>query len=699
MLEPPEPLRPETLPAPNAPPAAVTQPELTAWAPEHGQHGVFHSGVGGSIASRDAAGALADNTLAVHDWREEREDTLRSLARRPLDLWRPTGPPPPQEAAELAQMMMPSEPLSLRWLSEHKLDEWNETAFPTHPMKGERFGRNQPLAVPEKAVQSGPSDALLVFRAAFTDWLSEQTDKMGTLPGTSVKLITPDELHLLGQTARGYLGLETIAEPASGQRNITAVELCEHLRPARRAGEDPTTNARDLGGDASALREYLTGGTGAGEADLHRLMQLPPPAGSAAAKEAVGAAKASRTAALRASEAARVAMGETEEAEKQLRAAKQAAIDSEHRLAKGALEGMAFAETATFQEQPPPGAPPAWPEQQHPPGLQPGAAPAPMAAPDPSAASQMRGLSGGVAVSLVPGGRPGTSSIPITEATDAAGHSRLEQLGIAETAAPEPEEPKEPEEPEPESEPEPEPDYAWFTSSHPDLKVSNPILQKDQMDENGWSESRCGCVDCNPTQLDGAGQGWIPLESHGSVVTQKRGGGWRAAIASSRVMRGGLHYATFKLHRGTHVVLGVSRPEFAATTGDLPSGAGGGGWGFYAIGGQLAHNGQWGDWEGMRPAPPGAEVGLLLDYERATLTVFIDGHRKGILADGVCGPLCWMAELRNAGDSLELREMPPPENEACVDCAARGLARRACFGDRGTMECTLCGGCAVALDG
>ena len=92
-------------------------------------------------------------------------------------------------------------------------------------------------------------------------------------------------------------------------------------------------------------------------------------------------------------------------------------------------------------------------------------------------------------------------------------------------------------------------------------------------------------------------------------------------------------------------MLGVARPEFDATNGDLPSGVGGQGWGFYAVGGQLVHNGRWGDWEGMQSAPPNAEVGLLLDYERATLTVFINEVRCGILADGIGGPLCWSLSL------------------------------------------------------
>ena len=517
-------LRPETLPVPNDPPA---------WAPDRND-APFHSGGGGSIASRQAANALADNERAVHDWREEREDTLLSLARRPLDLWRPTGPPPPQSLEDLDAAgggTMEAEPLSLRWLSEHALDAWNETAFPTHPAPGGGSGRGKPKAEQEIPVQKGPSDALLVFRAAFTDWLSEQTDKRGTVPGTSIKLITPDELHLLAQTARGYLGMELMPDPVSGQRNITAVELCEHLRPARRRGEDPNTNARDLAGDASALKEYLTGGTGAGEADLHRLMDLAPPPGSDAAKQAVDAAQAARSAALRASTAARAAMADSEAAERELRAASEAALDAEHRLAKedpdfGARPhdpAVDSARSAGDSSARGPGS-----DSMHAPSSTAGSA---SAAPESDAQSEQTGEkrhllrhfilkmiilprqtrdkhrensknvaflsaamalgnfggSGAVAKSLVPGERDGMS-IPAAPKANDKGETTLLELGIIDIPpAPEPEL-----EPEPEPEPEPLPDLAWFTACHPDLKVSNPELFQDQPDENGWSEMRCG---------------------------------------------------------------------------------------------------------------------------------------------------------------------------------------------------------------
>eukprot|EP01043_Picozoa_sp_COSAG02_P033410 COSAG02_NODE_2278_length_9240_cov_2.311016_2_plen_1828_part_00 len=667
-------LRPETLPVPNDP-VEPPRPENTAWVP-HQTDPPFHVGAGASIASRQSATALAEDSQAVHDWREEREDTLLSLARRPLDLWRPTNPPPPESLAELdaAVGMQSAEPLSLRWLSEHALDEWNETAFPTHPTPSGNRARTE--AAQETPIQTGPSDALLVFRAAFTDWMSEQTDKRGTVPGTTIKLITPDELHMLAQTARGYLGMEAVEAPASGQRNITAVELCEHLRPARREGEDPTTSAQDLAGDAKALKEYLTGGTGAGEADLHRLMGLAPPPGAGEAKQAVSAASASRAAALKASQAARVAMAESEEAERKLREATQAALDTEHQLARqdpkfgsADLSGSSRLRTNISEEA--------------------ALSSATTGMVDSLTAAATGSEGAATDATVVPGRRDEMSVPSVVKAFD-EGASNLENLlGPEEDQQPEPEEIQEPEIEETE---ELGLDYAWFKSAHPDLMLANPNLFRD---EDG--EVQCGCTECNSYGAEGAGKDWDPQSGHGSVVTHKKGGGWRAALAKSRVMRGGLHYATFKLHRGGHVVVGVAPPDFDATNGDLPSGAGGKGWGFYAVGGQMVHDGQWGDWEGMQPAPPDAEVGLLLDYERATLTVFINGIRCGILADGVSGPLCWMTELRNVGDSVELREQPAPENEACIDCASRGIARRACFGERGTTDCSLCGLCAVAF--
>ena len=123
-----------------------------------------------------------------------------------------------------------------------------------------------------------------------------------------------------------------MAEPADGGRNSTAVELCEYLRPALREGDDPLLHAGG-GGDAAALMEYLTGGSGPGEGDLHRLMSLPPPPGSDAALAAAGAAAMAKAAATAAQAAAAAALAESEAAGKELRAAEEAVLNSEHALA------------------------------------------------------------------------------------------------------------------------------------------------------------------------------------------------------------------------------------------------------------------------------------------------------------------------------------------------------------------------------
>ena len=74
------------------------------------------------------------------DWREGRQDTLLSLARRPLDLWRPATPPEATEGPATVE----SSPLSLRYLAEAEMERWSERAFPAHDPR--RDGSGAPLA-------------------------------------------------------------------------------------------------------------------------------------------------------------------------------------------------------------------------------------------------------------------------------------------------------------------------------------------------------------------------------------------------------------------------------------------------------------------------------------------------------------------------------------------------------------------------
>ena len=68
-------------------------------------------------------------------------------------------------------------------------------------------------------------------------------------------------------------------------------------------------------------------------------------------------------------------------------------------------------------------------------------------------------------------------------------------------------------------------------------------------------------------------------------------------------------------------------------------------------------------WEGMEALPPGGgTVGLLLDLDDETLTVFRDGRRLGVLYDGLRGEYSWACALACVGDKarVTVRRMPVP---------------------------------------
>ena len=92
---------------------------------------------------------------------------------------------------------------------------------------------------------------------------------------------------------------------------------------------------------------------------------------------------------------------------------------------------------------------------------------------------------------------------------------------------------------------------------------------------------------------------------------------------------------------------------------EAPSGSAAG-WAYALRNGNLRHGGSWSEWAGQEGCPPGATVGLRLDLTAGTLEVFRDGRRLGVMAEGLAGPLCWHAELIDAGEAIRIQGKPPP---------------------------------------
>lgn len=174
---------------------------------------------------------------------------------------------------------------------------------------------------------------------------------------------------------------------------------------------------------------------------------------------------------------------------------------------------------------------------------------------------------------------------------------------------------------------------------------------------------------------------------------------YNSALAN-QVMRGGKHFATFRFYTGTNV--GIIRPIQRWDE----DGYGGGeeGWGLHYFSPmQLVFHekllaertDRWGesnthwcvysshdglrcscDWENV----PGiaenwdsgtgranvllrerAHIGLLLDLDEGTLTVYKDGRRLGVIQDGLTGEYCWFTEIPcEAGGEVTISRGEPP---------------------------------------
>lgn len=162
----------------------------------------------------------------------------------------------------------------------------------------------------------------------------------------------------------------------------------------------------------------------------------------------------------------------------------------------------------------------------------------------------------------------------------------------------------------------------------------------------------------------------IELLQSGAIVTRADGSGSRIA-ASAVKMRHGRHFATFTLLQGSFMYFGVIRPgydvsEIGATqdtlhciSRTLSAAVGAAGHCFYCTNNGICFPGSK-CWEGMEPAWEGDTIGLLLDLDNGTLTVFRNGEQMGVMATGLSGDYCWAVSLWNPGDSTRIEPAPAP---------------------------------------
>jgi hypothetical protein len=151
----------------------------------------------------------------------------------------------------------------------------------------------------------------------------------------------------------------------------------------------------------------------------------------------------------------------------------------------------------------------------------------------------------------------------------------------------------------------------------------------------------------------------ITLSEGGSVATKNVDEPGCRAVASKAVMRAGRHYVQFTVVRGSFMVFGVIRPGW-----DVEGGLNAhrvDGHCFYSTG-----NGwccpSYHSWEGMQGVrEDGDRIGMLLDLDQGTMTVYKNDERLGVMATGLSGEYSWAVSLHAQGDSARIEPALAPE--------------------------------------
>eukprot|EP01046_Picozoa_sp_COSAG06_P025635 COSAG06_NODE_2166_length_7431_cov_10.271959_9_plen_259_part_00 len=157
------------------------------------------------------------------------------------------------------------------------------------------------------------------------------------------------------------------------------------------------------------------------------------------------------------------------------------------------------------------------------------------------------------------------------------------------------------------------------------------------------------------------------------TVAKKDGDGAHSAVCAEHPMADGAHYVEMTLLEkgGWGVWMGVVGQGFDAAGGGM-AWASAEGWLLNTRFGYLRHAGRGSDWEGMPQEgeiKPGDVVGLLLDVGQRTLSVYLNGARRGVMVapgmkdtDGVAplaGPLRWAVGV-SPGASVRIAAAMPP---------------------------------------
>ena len=148
----------------------------------------------------------------------------------------------------------------------------------------------------------------------------------------------------------------------------------------------------------------------------------------------------------------------------------------------------------------------------------------------------------------------------------------------------------------------------------------------------------------------------MTLSEGGSLATMAMGNPISSFVtaASKAVMRADRHYAQFTV--GT--LFGVIRPGWDVEGGQHAHHVDGHCFYFTTYGTRFPRGYVW---EGKRSAhEEGDRIGLLLDFDQGSMTVYKNDERLGVMATGLSGEYSWAVTLWNQGNSARIEPAARP---------------------------------------
>eukprot|EP01046_Picozoa_sp_COSAG06_P003943 COSAG06_NODE_158_length_21760_cov_36.036979_11_plen_327_part_00 len=179
----------------------------------------------------------------------------------------------------------------------------------------------------------------------------------------------------------------------------------------------------------------------------------------------------------------------------------------------------------------------------------------------------------------------------------------------------------------------------------------------------------------------GRSHGLITLSEGGAQGTRSGHDGGHRTAASKAVMRAGRHYAQFTMVSGDWMFFGddVTGTSTALFGVIRPGWDVEGGQNAHRVDGHCFHDTYSGrcypgihDWEGrQRAREEGDRIGMLLDLDQGSMTIYKNDERLGVTATGLSGEYSWAVALADwqQGSSARIEAAPAPASPTAEELA------------------------------